>query len=47
MALAGVEQVHIEAAASDGKAAVNLILDERSLLLEDTVTAPSETVPAE
>ena len=47
MALAGVEQVHMEAAASDGKAAVNLILDERSLLLEDTVTAPSETVPAE
>ena len=40
MALAGVEQGHMEAAASDGKAAVNLIL-------EDTVTAPSETVPAE
>lgn len=47
MSLADVEQVHIEAAAADGKTTVNLLLDGSSLLLDDTVTKPSETHPAD
>ena len=47
MSLADVEQVHMEAMAADGKTTVNLVLDGSSLLLDDTVTAPSETVPAD